>query len=135
MANCRYNIHTCIYIYIEAPDTQGTTTITLLLILHAQDISVLEKKLIEHEDAGKQPLLVVAYAGRFRYRNSAFRHELQDFQRHPARDIHVCTCSWMFVVLRAVRMGRGHHRYFSSPSPFVHIEKYKWLTRLAHRES
>jgi hypothetical protein len=27
------------------------------------DISVLEKKLIEHEDAGKQPLLVVTYAG------------------------------------------------------------------------
>lgn len=30
---------------------------------HVMDISVLEKKLIEHEDAGKQPLLLVAYAG------------------------------------------------------------------------
>jgi hypothetical protein len=27
------------------------------------DVSVLEKKLVEHEDAGKQPLLIVAYAG------------------------------------------------------------------------
>ena len=26
---------------------------------------MLEKKLIEHEDAGKQPLLLVAYAGQF----------------------------------------------------------------------
>lgn len=34
---------------------------------YAQDISVLEKKLIEHEDAGKQPLLIVAYAGQLIY--------------------------------------------------------------------
>ena len=33
------------------------------VIVCVQDVSVLEKKLIEHEDAGRQPLLIVAYAG------------------------------------------------------------------------
>ena len=40
----------------------------LLFLVHIlQDISVLEKKLIEHEDAGRQPLLIVAYAGQLHY--------------------------------------------------------------------